>query len=150
MFYSGLLPFVDFDEACLSIPMLSSPHIFQEGRNRWYLRWLLNAVAFILESPVLYKHLQSRGLQVFFWVLNDDDDFHRVKQRKENGLQLSWTPAHSLTHSHTDIRTHARTHTHAPTRTHTRTHTNTHTHSRAARLLCTIECLHLTSSHPLR
>lgn len=95
-----VLAFVDFDEACLSIPMLSSPHIFQEGRNRWYLRWLLNAVAFILESPLLYKHLQSRGLQVFFWVLNDDDDFHRVKQRKENGLQLSWTPAPTRTHPH--------------------------------------------------
>lgn len=38
MFYTGLLPFVAFDEACLSIPMLSSPHIFAEGRKRWYLR----------------------------------------------------------------------------------------------------------------
>jgi len=78
MFYSGLLPFLSFDEACLSIPMLSSPHIFAEGRKRWYLRWLLNGIAFVLESPILYNYLQNNGVQIFFWVLNKDDDFDRA------------------------------------------------------------------------
>ena len=78
MFYTGLLPFVAFDEACLSIPMLSSPHIFAEGRKRWYLRWLLNGIGFVLESPLLFTYLQNNGVQVFVWVLNDADDYARA------------------------------------------------------------------------
>ena len=76
LFYSGLLPFVAVEEACLSIPMPSSPRLFAGARNRgWLARLAVGAAVRLLERPALFRHLQRRGLHVYLWVLNDEADF---------------------------------------------------------------------------
>ncbi|KAK2574184.1 Lysophospholipase D GDPD1 [Acropora cervicornis] len=53
LFYSGLLPFVPLRESLLEI-MLPVTMI----------------------SPILFKHLDKRGIQTYLWVLNEDSEFN--------------------------------------------------------------------------
>ena len=33
-------------------------------------------------SPLLFEHLKKRGMLVFYWVLNDEEDYQRAIQVK--------------------------------------------------------------------
>ncbi|XP_057295106.1 lysophospholipase D GDPD1-like [Hydractinia symbiolongicarpus] len=73
MFYLGILPFVPLKEDFLEIPyprlILRHPTAFQSYRT------IIKIADWLLMSPVLFRHLQRRGLQVYIFVLNTDDDF---------------------------------------------------------------------------
>lgn len=73
LFYTGLLPFIPLKEQFFEIPLpriiLRHPTAFAN------LRTILKISDWLLLSPCLFRHLQRRGIQVFVFVLNEDEDF---------------------------------------------------------------------------
>ncbi|XP_068750276.1 lysophospholipase D GDPD1-like isoform X1 [Montipora capricornis] len=73
LFYSGLLPFVPLRESFLEI---TSPLIlirrFEVSRT---MKFICYVVDWLMISPILFKHLDKRGIQTYLWVLNDDSEF---------------------------------------------------------------------------
>uniref|UniRef100_A0A3Q3LF98 Glycerophosphodiester phosphodiesterase domain containing 1 n=1 Tax=Mastacembelus armatus TaxID=205130 RepID=A0A3Q3LF98_9TELE len=59
LFYTGLLPFIPLKEQFFEIPM---PSIITK----------------LLMRKALFDHLTARGIQVYIWVLNDEEDFQRA------------------------------------------------------------------------
>ncbi|TRY74731.1 hypothetical protein TCAL_01603 [Tigriopus californicus] len=80
LFYLGLLPFVPLKETHFEIPM---PRIFATSVIRdppqGVIRSALARTAnFLLMSPILFKHLEKRGIQTYIWVLNNEEEFERA------------------------------------------------------------------------
>lgn len=79
-FYIGLLPFLPIKESSLAILMPSTlkkafgPSF--AGSRR--MRILASVLDFLLMSRVLFSHLKARGINVYLWVLNDEEDFKRA------------------------------------------------------------------------
>uniref|UniRef100_A0A4W4FKA6 GP-PDE domain-containing protein n=1 Tax=Electrophorus electricus TaxID=8005 RepID=A0A4W4FKA6_ELEEL len=71
MFYTGLLPFVPLKEQFLEIPM---PSITTN----------------LLMRKALFDHLTARGIQVYVWVLNDEDDFKRAFDLGATGVMTDY------------------------------------------------------------
>jgi len=77
LFYLGLLPFFPIKESYLEIPMLGRilrHHDGSQSDRNTRAKWLKVLDWFML-SPCLFRHLQRRGIQVYAWVLNDEEDF---------------------------------------------------------------------------
>uniref|UniRef100_A0A3P9Q113 Glycerophosphodiester phosphodiesterase domain containing 1 n=1 Tax=Poecilia reticulata TaxID=8081 RepID=A0A3P9Q113_POERE len=71
LFYTGLLPFVPLKEQFLEIPMPSL---------------LTN----LLMRKALFQHLTARGIQVYIWVLNDEEDFQRAFDLGATGVMTDF------------------------------------------------------------
>jgi len=72
-FYFGLLPFLPLKESFLELPLprtiLRRPDILANHR------YLVHIADKLMMSPVLFRHLQRRGIQVYLWVINEEEDF---------------------------------------------------------------------------
>lgn len=84
LFYLGLLPFVPLDFDVLSIPLITDVKVGLFGALVGARKALI--AQFLLTSPVLWRHLQRRGVAVIGWVLNDENEFHQAAQWPVNGL----------------------------------------------------------------
>lgn len=91
LFYTGLLPFVPLKEQFLEIPM---PSILTKMRNpnslsrsQRVIIWLADT---LLMRKALFKHLTARGIQVYLWVLNDDEDFQRAFDLGATGIMTDF------------------------------------------------------------
>jgi len=77
LFYLGLLPFFPIRESYLEIPMLGrirrGHDISQSDRNS-RATWL-KVLDYLMLNSYLFRHLQRRGIQVYAWVLNCEEDF---------------------------------------------------------------------------
>uniref|UniRef100_A0A3B4G1T4 Glycerophosphodiester phosphodiesterase domain containing 1 n=2 Tax=Haplochromini TaxID=319058 RepID=A0A3B4G1T4_9CICH len=71
LFYTGLLPFVPIKEQFLEIPMPS-------------------IITNLLMRKALFDHLTARGIQVYIWVLNDEDDFQRAFDLGATGVMTDF------------------------------------------------------------
>uniref|UniRef100_A0A671X2K7 Glycerophosphodiester phosphodiesterase domain containing 1 n=1 Tax=Sparus aurata TaxID=8175 RepID=A0A671X2K7_SPAAU len=71
LFYTGLLPFVPLKEQFLEIPM---PSIITK----------------LLMRKALFQHLTARGIQVYIWVLNDEEDFQRAFDLGATGVMTDF------------------------------------------------------------
>uniref|UniRef100_A0A3Q2Z1B8 Glycerophosphodiester phosphodiesterase domain containing 1 n=1 Tax=Hippocampus comes TaxID=109280 RepID=A0A3Q2Z1B8_HIPCM len=71
LFYTGLLPFVPLKEQFLEIPM---PNIVNN----------------LLMRKALFQHLTARGIQVYIWVLNDEEDFQRAFDLGATGVMTDF------------------------------------------------------------
>uniref|UniRef100_A0A3P9IMW2 Glycerophosphodiester phosphodiesterase domain containing 1 n=1 Tax=Oryzias latipes TaxID=8090 RepID=A0A3P9IMW2_ORYLA len=71
LFYSGLLPFVPIKEQFLEIPMPS-------------------IITNLLMRKALFQHLTARGIQVYIWVLNDEEDFQRAFDLGATGVMTDF------------------------------------------------------------
>uniref|UniRef100_A0A3Q3WBU1 GP-PDE domain-containing protein n=1 Tax=Mola mola TaxID=94237 RepID=A0A3Q3WBU1_MOLML len=71
LFYTGLLPFVPLKEQFLEIPM---PSIITK----------------LLMRKALFNHLTDRGIQVYIWVLNDEEDFQRAFDLGATGVMTDF------------------------------------------------------------
>uniref|UniRef100_A0A3B5A8I3 Glycerophosphodiester phosphodiesterase domain containing 1 n=1 Tax=Stegastes partitus TaxID=144197 RepID=A0A3B5A8I3_9TELE len=71
LFYTGLLPFVPLKEQFLEIPMPS-------------------IITNLLMRKALFEHLTARGIQVYIWVLNDDEDFQRAFDLGATGVMTDF------------------------------------------------------------
>ncbi|MED6265164.1 Lysophospholipase D gdpd1, partial [Characodon lateralis] len=71
LFYTGLLPFVPLKEQFLEIPMPS-------------------LITNLLMRKALFQHLTARGIQVYIWVLNDEEDFQRAFDLGATGVMTDF------------------------------------------------------------
>uniref|UniRef100_A0A3P9KZ40 Glycerophosphodiester phosphodiesterase domain containing 1 n=1 Tax=Oryzias latipes TaxID=8090 RepID=A0A3P9KZ40_ORYLA len=91
LFYSGLLPFVPIKEQFLEIPMpsiitkLKGPNSLT-GSQRFII-WLADT---LLMRKALFQHLTARGIQVYIWVLNDEEDFQRAFDLGATGVMTDF------------------------------------------------------------
>lgn len=73
LFYTGLLPFIPIKESFLEIMLpVTMIRRFEVPRT---MKVLCHIVDWFLISPILFKHLDKRGIQTYLWVLNDDSEF---------------------------------------------------------------------------
>ncbi|XP_068601545.1 lysophospholipase D GDPD1 [Brachionichthys hirsutus] len=91
LYYTGLLPFVPLKEHFLEIPMpsivnkLIDAHGFD--RSLRFIAWLADS---LLMRKALFEHLTARGIQVYIWVLNDDEDFQRAFDLGATGVMTDF------------------------------------------------------------
>uniref|UniRef100_W5K9R6 Glycerophosphodiester phosphodiesterase domain containing 1 n=1 Tax=Astyanax mexicanus TaxID=7994 RepID=W5K9R6_ASTMX len=71
LFYTGLLPFIPLKEQFLEIPM---PSITTN----------------LLMRKALFDHLTARGIQIYIWVLNDEEDFKRAFDLGATGVMTDY------------------------------------------------------------
>uniref|UniRef100_A0A8C2ALK4 Glycerophosphodiester phosphodiesterase domain containing 1 n=2 Tax=Cyprinus carpio TaxID=7962 RepID=A0A8C2ALK4_CYPCA len=86
LFYTGLLPFVPLKEQFLEIPM---PSIISKVVNMLELH-LYECIFRLLMRKALFNHLTSRGIQVYVWVLNDEEDFKRAFDLGATGIMTDY------------------------------------------------------------
>ena len=96
LFYTGLLPFFPIRETHLEIPM---PSIFQKrvefnelgtssmGKARSVVVTIMDK---ILMRPSLFDHLKARGIQVYVWVLNEDEEFEKAFSQGVTGVMTDY------------------------------------------------------------
>ena len=92
LFYCGLIPFVDLKETHLELPM---PSVFLNEEYRGaqgnvgvakLSPWLIRLLDQLLMSPVLFRHLDQRGITVYLWTLNNEEEFQRAFQLGVHGV----------------------------------------------------------------
>ncbi|XP_038615044.1 lysophospholipase D GDPD1 isoform X2 [Tachyglossus aculeatus] len=71
LFYTGLLPFVPIREQFLEIPM---PSIIMK----------------LLMRKALFDHLTARGIQVYIWVLNEEQEYKRAFDLGATGVMTDY------------------------------------------------------------
>lgn len=91
LFYTGLLPFVPLKEQFLEIPMPSILTKMNDPdgmtRSQRVIIWLADA---LLMRKALFNHLTARGIQVYIWVLNDEEDFQRAFNLGATGVMTDF------------------------------------------------------------
>jgi len=71
-FYTGLLPFLPLEESFLEIPFPRSIAKNPGVMVNW--RFLVLIADWLLMCPTLFRHLQRRGIQVYVWTVNEEED----------------------------------------------------------------------------
>lgn len=90
LFYTGLLPFVPLKEQFLEIPMpsiISKLRGPERPRSQRFITWLADT---LLMRKALFDHLKGRGMQVYVWVLNDEEDFKRAFDLGATGIMTDY------------------------------------------------------------
>lgn len=91
LFYTGLLPFFPLKEQFLEIPMPSILTKMKDPdgltRSQRVIIWLADT---LLMRKALFNHLTARGIQVYIWVLNDDEDFERAFDLGATGVMTDF------------------------------------------------------------
>uniref|UniRef100_A0AAQ5YAE5 GP-PDE domain-containing protein n=1 Tax=Amphiprion ocellaris TaxID=80972 RepID=A0AAQ5YAE5_AMPOC len=91
LFYTGLLPFFPLKEQFLEIPMPSIITKLRDPdrltRSHRIIAWLADT---LLMRKALFDHLTARGIQVYIWVLNDDEDFQRAFDLGATGVMTDF------------------------------------------------------------
>ncbi|NWR67392.1 GDPD1 Lysophospholipase, partial [Bucorvus abyssinicus] len=91
LFYTGLLPFIPFKEEFLEIPMpsiilkLKEPH--KMTRSQKFIIWLADT---LLMRKALFDHLTARGIQVYIWVLNEEQEYKRAFDLGATGVMTDY------------------------------------------------------------
>ncbi|XP_072127503.1 lysophospholipase D GDPD1-like isoform X1 [Mobula birostris] len=76
---TGILPFLPLGEACLECPMPSIVGRYYIPRTGPLSFPLLPQILdWLLTRRSLIKHLVDRGIQVYFWTLNEESDYRRA------------------------------------------------------------------------
>lgn len=93
LLYTGLLPFVTLKETHLEIFL---PSIYLRHRavpSPKFLpltKMIVRAINVLLMRPCLFNHLKARGIHVYFWVLNKDEDFKRAFDLGATGVMTDY------------------------------------------------------------
>ncbi|XP_042547928.1 lysophospholipase D GDPD1 isoform X2 [Dipodomys spectabilis] len=91
LFFTGLLPFVPIREQFFEIPMpsillkLKEPHTM--SRSQKFVIWLSDV---LLMRKALFDHLTARGIQVYVWVLNDEQEYKRAFDLGATGVMTDY------------------------------------------------------------
>ncbi|XP_071944080.1 lysophospholipase D GDPD1-like [Antedon mediterranea] len=89
-FYFGLLPFCPIKEQFLEIPMPSVFSKYWGVELTKFQRFLVSVVDFLLMSKCLFSHLKKRGIEVYLWVLNEEDDWERALRLGVSGIMTDY------------------------------------------------------------
>lgn len=92
-FYTGLLPFVPMKESFYEIVMPSI--IMKPGRNGTHSistkdGMFYKVLDMLLMNSTMFKHLSDRGIQIYIWVLNDEEDFDRAMKYGATGIMTDF------------------------------------------------------------
>ncbi|XP_051891738.1 lysophospholipase D GDPD1 [Pristis pectinata] len=91
LFYTGLLPFFPLREQFLEIPM---PSIILKLKEPCKISWTRRLVIWLADTLLmrkcLFEHLKARGIQVYIWVLNDEEDFKRAFDLGATGVMTDY------------------------------------------------------------
>ena len=96
MFYLGLLPFISIKQTHLELPL---PSIFLNQRFRSrdgnvgiarISPWIIRTLDWLLMSPALFHHLDQRGVTVYLWVLNTEDQYQRALDLGVHGVMTDY------------------------------------------------------------
>ncbi|PKU31088.1 glycerophosphodiester phosphodiesterase domain-containing protein 1 [Limosa lapponica baueri] len=91
LFYTGLLPFIPFKEEFLEIPMPSIILKLKEPqkitRSQKFVIWLADT---LLMRKALFDHLTARGIQVYIWVLNEEQEYKRAFDLGATGVMTDY------------------------------------------------------------
>ncbi|XP_054748069.2 lysophospholipase D GDPD1-like [Lytechinus pictus] len=75
VFYLGLIPFVSFKESFLEIPLGSV--LKDAGMKNWIFTTFPRIYDAVVLNPLLIFHLHRRGIKVFMWVLNTEEQWEQ-------------------------------------------------------------------------
>ena len=53
-------------------------------------RWFLILCDYVLMSPVLFKHLEQRGISTYLWVLNSQEEYSRALDLGATGIMTDY------------------------------------------------------------
>ncbi|XP_073171318.1 lysophospholipase D GDPD1 isoform X1 [Lepidochelys kempii] len=91
LFYTGLLPFIPIREEFLEIPMPSIILKLKEPekmtRSQKFVIWLADV---LLMRKALFDHLTARGIQVYIWVLNEEQEYKRAFDLGATGVMTDY------------------------------------------------------------
>ncbi|KAG1662886.1 Lysophospholipase D GDPD1 [Nymphon striatum] len=92
--YTGLLPFIPLRESCLELFL---PHIFYKvkpelmsSQRGGLFSFLLTMADKLLMRRFIFEHLKKRDIQVFLWVLNDEEDFKKALDLGATGIMTDY------------------------------------------------------------
>ena len=93
LMYTGLLPFVPLKETHLEI-CLPSIYLRRRGGPRPTFmpsaKLIVRTINILLMRPCLFNHLRARGIHVYFWVLNKDDEFKEAFELGATGIMTDY------------------------------------------------------------
>ncbi|KAM9319452.1 lysophospholipase D GDPD1 [Gastrophryne carolinensis] len=91
LFYTGLLPFVPFREQFLEIPM---PSIIMKLKDPSKMsrshRFVVGLADALIMRKALFEHLKARGIQVYIWVLNNEEEYKRAFDLGATGVMTDY------------------------------------------------------------
>ncbi|XP_030065928.1 lysophospholipase D GDPD3 [Microcaecilia unicolor] len=97
LFYTGLLPFVPLKESVASTVMPSIINRAYYPQSSIMRNWILvRLMEKLIMRKSLIRHLKDRGIQVYFWVLNQELDFQTACKLKATGIITDY-PSHLCT-----------------------------------------------------
>ncbi|XP_033323162.1 lysophospholipase D GDPD1 [Megalopta genalis] len=88
LMYTGLLPFVPLKETHLEV-FLPSIYLRRTQPKHTFIRaerLFIRAVNVLLMRPCLFNHLKARGIHIYFWVLNNEEDFQKAFNLGATGI----------------------------------------------------------------
>ncbi|XP_053987450.1 lysophospholipase D GDPD1-like [Hylaeus volcanicus] len=92
LLYTGLLPFVPLKETHLEI-FLPSIYIRHRVPKSTFLpleKILVRTINVLLMRRCLFNHLRARGIHVYFWVLNRDEEFQKAFDLGATGVMTDY------------------------------------------------------------
>ncbi|KAG7208706.1 hypothetical protein KM043_014909 [Ampulex compressa] len=91
--YTGLLPFVPLKETHLEIFLPSIYLRRKGGPSPTFLpleKLVVRIINVLLMRPCLFNHLRARGIHVYFWVLNKDEEFKKAFDLGATGVMTDY------------------------------------------------------------
>ncbi|CAD5118278.1 unnamed protein product [Dimorphilus gyrociliatus] len=85
-FYIGLLPFLPIKESFFEVIM---PSILQD-RFVGYQRVMIKILDCLLLNRYFLRHLQRRGIQIYLWVLNEEEQFEKAFRLPIDGVMTDF------------------------------------------------------------
>jgi len=93
-FYTGLLPFMSINEThfeiCLPETFLKFPNVGNGSNRTLFRRFIFWIVSKAMCRPLLFQHLNKRGIQTYVWVLNTEEDFRRAAELGVTGIMTDY------------------------------------------------------------
>lgn len=93
LMYTGLLPFIPLKETHLEIFLPSIYLRRKGGPSPTFLpleKLVVRTINVLLMRPCLFNHLRARGIHVYFWVLNKDEEFKRAFELGATGVMTDY------------------------------------------------------------
>ncbi|KAL6448048.1 hypothetical protein ACFW04_000234 [Cataglyphis niger] len=93
LLYTGLLPFVPLKETHLEIFLPSIYLRRKGGSSQTFLpleKFVVRTINVLLMRPCLFNHLRARGIHVYFWVLNKDEEFEKAFELGATGVMTDY------------------------------------------------------------
>ncbi|XP_070571830.1 lysophospholipase D GDPD1-like [Ptychodera flava] len=88
LFYCGLLPFIPIKESFMEVLMPSAMAKMFDMNKKTKALWSI--IDTMLMSKIMFYHLSKRGIQVYVWVLNEENDWERALRLGATGIMTDY------------------------------------------------------------